>query len=156
MRVSTESAGNGRLPAPGSPAILIALLEGREYIADERCALTAPPPLKGHLMNGELFVTVGSVKSNPVEFLILPAAQETLRPDRGPATGATRAVLRTPDGTSLSGPPQVYFGNKPATNVRIVDSEHLACTTPPGTGRVTVQVRFGAYIRNIGSFTYEP
>lgn len=62
----------------------------------------------------------------------------SVAPSSGPETGGTRVLLR---GSSFTEPAEVFFGDRPATSVVVLDEVSIAATTPDGVvGPVTVRV----------------
>jgi hypothetical protein len=98
-------------------------------------------------------VDIEVVNSNGSDILIdgffyhNPPNLTSVDPDQGPATGGTAVTLTGSDFTSL-GTTAVTFDVTPATNVVVVSSSTITCTTPahgPGQVDVTVTNDFGSH-----------
>ncbi|HLI14468.1 MAG TPA: protease pro-enzyme activation domain-containing protein [Acidimicrobiales bacterium] len=70
-------------------------------------------------------------------YLAVPQVRRVV-PAAGPGAGGTRVVVV---GQDFDGVVAVYFGDRPATGVRLLSPTRLAVVTPPGAGRVRVAVR---------------
>ena len=82
--------------------------------------------------------TRGGAKIGGPGFTTFNAAAPILNritPNFGPESGGTGCII---DGANLAAPVTVYFASIPATNVQLLDSTSIACTSPPGSGLVQV------------------
>jgi photosystem II stability/assembly factor-like uncharacterized protein len=97
-------------------------------------------------------VTVSNRKSNPYEFIILPASGN-IEPSSGPSGGGTRVTILGPSG--ISGTQfNVLFGSVVARNIRFTQPNIITCDSPPGSGTVDVSVTSSAVVAKVGTFTY--
>ncbi|MCY3022330.1 MAG: IPT/TIG domain-containing protein [Planctomycetota bacterium] len=99
------------------------------------------------LSNGKVLVAGGHVGSDRVasaelfDPTVAPPATPTISavsPPAGPLAGGTDVTI---GGDTFVAGATVTFGGTAATNVAVVDTTHITCTTPAGTGTVDVVVR---------------
>jgi photosystem II stability/assembly factor-like uncharacterized protein len=102
---------------------------------------------------GSVTVTVASKRSNPFEFIVLPASGN-VQPTSGSSAGGTRVTILGPSG--ISGTQfNVLFGSTVARDIRFTSPNIITCTTPPGSGTVDVSVTSSAVVAKVGTFTYQ-
>ena len=63
------------------------------------------------------------------------ATVTAVKPASGPPSGGTSVTIK---GTGLTGTTWVFFGSVPAKQIRVNTNGSITCTTPPGTGAVSV------------------
>ncbi|MEW6364910.1 MAG: IPT/TIG domain-containing protein [Acidobacteriota bacterium] len=102
---------------------------------------------------GSVTVQVGSKKSNPFEFIVLPATGN-VEPTSGPAAGGTLVTILAPAGTSGT-QFNVLFGSTLASGIRFVDPNIIICYSPPGTGTADVKVTSSVTSTTVGTFSYQ-
>jgi IPT/TIG domain len=80
------------------------------------------------------------------------AAITSVKPGSGSASGGTSVTIK---GTGLTGTKWVFFGSIPAKHVKVANGS-ITCTTPPGTGVVSVTAvnAFDQVSATDGIFTY--
>jgi IPT/TIG domain len=91
----------------------------------------------------------------PIEFPILPPPGKKMWPIDGPLQGKTRVAIPLPvnfDGLKVD---KILFGTNEATNISLSSKKLLLCTTPAGSGTVTVTVFSGTESFSAGQFTYK-
>jgi hypothetical protein len=96
-----------------------------------------------------------SANTVPIEFPVSPPSGKNLWPLDGPSQGKTRVAIQLPanfDGLKVD---RVQFGNKEATNISLVSKKLLLCTSPAGTGSVSVTVFSGTDSFSAGEFVYK-
>jgi len=102
---------------------------------------------------GSVTVTVFGKKSNPFEFIVLPATG-SIEPTSGPAAGGTRVTILSPVEVA-GGEFNVLFGSALATNIRFAQPNIITCDSPAGTpGTVDVKVVQTLTSTTVGTFTY--
>jgi len=87
--------------------------------------------------------------------VVPPPTVSGISPDHGPEAGGTTATIT---GTNFMGGATVTIDGTPATGVSVNSSTEIVCTTPSGTGTVTVVVQNadGDGGSLVGGFTYDP
>ncbi|MEW6366855.1 MAG: IPT/TIG domain-containing protein [Acidobacteriota bacterium] len=102
---------------------------------------------------GPVTVTVLAKRSNPYEFIVLPATGN-VEPTSGPAAGGTRVTIIAPSGTSGT-QFNVLFGSAVALGVGFTPPNIITCTSPAGSGTVDVKVTSSVTSTTVGTFTYQ-
>jgi hypothetical protein len=99
-------------------------------------------------------VTSAAGTSNVVQYTYDAPSIITISPDHGAPAGGTQITLT---GTNLTGANAVDFGSSAATNVQVVDDQHLTATAPPmaRSGTVPVTVTSPSGTSNAAQFTYD-
>ena len=100
-----------------------------------------------------LFHAGQTVKQSDIDALFLTATVTTIAPASGVAAGGTAVVIT---GTNLAGVAGVTFGGVAATNVKVVSSTRVTCTTPAhATGAVAVVTKDDSGdVTTASGFTY--
>lgn len=119
-----------------------------EFWSDNRIQVRIPEIAR----TAPLILQLAGKQTNPIELIVTPPSSQPLWPSDGPASGLTRVVAKKPYGMFSS--VQVLFGNKPAANVHFFSARDIVCTTPPGSGIVSVTITDGQSTTVLGTFTY--
>jgi len=117
---------------------------------------TTPPgtgTVDVHVYNPES--APGTLSSAFTYDVVPPPTLDSITPDHGPEPGGTTVTLT---GTNFMSGATVTIDGTPATGVSVNSSTEIVCTTPSGTGMVTVRVwnADGDQDLLVNGFTYDP
>ena len=143
-------AGPARVTFDGAPA--------NDVVIVSDTTLTCSTPWRQPRTTADVVVTNsnGSARLADAFRFLAPPSLASVQPREGPVAGGTRVVV---SGSGFSeGPITVRFGASAATDVLVVDDQHIQCVTPAGArGTVNVSVRAaGGTAVLVEGFAYGP